>query len=343
MIEIVEYNDKHEAAWAEYVERSPDATVAHSIGWRQVIRDGLGHRPIYLMALRNGRVTGILPLFRVQTWWRSRYLISLPWIDYGGVCADDPESAELLVSKACLLSDDYKVEFMELRSTEGKVAELAARTDKVTFLLKLQPDAEVLWKSFNAKLRNLIRKSRKFELTTQFGGVELLREFYKIFSHNMRDLGTPVWGIGFFKGILTTFQDQARIVLVKKQDQSIAGALVLYFKDRVYIPSASAYRSSLRYAPNYCLYWSCIEKGCREGYQYFDFGRSSWHSNTFKFKKQWVAEPTQLTWQYYLCRTKEVPAINPDNPKYRLMIGLWRRLPVAIANILGPRVIRNFP
>ncbi len=307
------------------------------------MQDGLGHRPIYLIALRDGQVTGILPLFCVQTWWRSRYLISLPWIDYGGVCADDPESADMLVSEARLRSESARVEFMELRSVEEKVAKLVARTDKVTFLLKLQPDAEVLWKSFDAKLRNLIRKSRRFGLAAQFGGEELLREFYKVFSRNMRDLGTPVWGIRFFESILRTFQDRARIVLVKKQGQSIAGGLVLYFKDRVYVPSASAYRSSLRYAPNYCLYWSCIEKGCREGYQYFDFGRSSRHSNTFRFKKQWVAEPTQLTWQYYLCRAKKVPAISPENPKYRLMIGLWRKLPVTVANILGPRVIRNFP
>ena len=159
----------------------------------------------------------------------------------------------------------------------------------------------------------------------------------------MHDLGTPVWGFKFFKTILETFPDTAQLILVRKNKKAIAGGLVLSFKDTLYVPSASAYRSSLKYCPNHALYWEVIKKGCEQGYNIFDFGRSTLNSPTFGFKKQWVSTPAPLVWQYYLNKAKEMPAINPDNPKYRIFINLWRKLPLPIANFLGPKVIKNFP
>ena len=159
----------------------------------------------------------------------------------------------------------------------------------------------------------------------------------------MRDLGTPVWGKDFFEGILKSIPESARILLVFSQSKPIAGALVLTFKDTLYIPSVSAYRSYRKLCPNQALYWRVIKDGCLGGYSYFDFGRSSWNSNTFEFKKKWIADPTQLVWQYYLNKTKDIPMLNPDNSKYKLAIGMWQRLPLFAANFLGPKVIRNFP
>jgi lipid II:glycine glycyltransferase (peptidoglycan interpeptide bridge formation enzyme) len=137
--------------------------------------------------------------------------------------------------------------------------------------------------------------------------------------------------------------ENANIILVKKDNRAIAGGLLLAFKDRLYVPSASSYRDSLKLCPNHALYWEVIQKGCRDGFRFFDFGRSTWNSDTFNFKKQWTPHPTQLVWQYILNRTEVLPSINPDNPKYRLFINLWRKLPVPVATFLGPRVIRNFP
>jgi lipid II:glycine glycyltransferase (peptidoglycan interpeptide bridge formation enzyme) len=131
--------------------------------------------------------------------------------------------------------------------------------------------------------------------------------------------------------------------MVKKDEKYIAGGLVLEFKDRLYVPSAAAYRSALKYCPNHGLYWEVIRKGCEEEYSYLDFGRSKIDSNTYKFKKQWVPDPTQLKWQYHLARAKEIPAINPASPKYRLFINIWKKLPLSAANYLGPRIIKNFP
>jgi FemAB-related protein (PEP-CTERM system-associated) len=343
MKEVAEYTDNHATAWSEYVENSPKANIAHQIGWREVMRNGLGHRPRYLLAIEGSKISGILPLVIVKTWWRSRFIISLPWIDYGGICADDDQTEKLLLSEACRITKSEKAKFMELRSVKAGNLDLAYCQDKVTFLLKLDKDPEIMWKSFDAKLRNQIRKSQKSDLATEVGGIDKLQSFYKVFSRNMRDLGTPVWGLVFFESILRRFSDTAQIILVKKDKTPIGGGLVLSFKDRLYVPSASSYRDSLRYCPNHALYWEVIKRGCEQGYQYLDFGRSTRHSSTFNFKKQWVPTPTQLTWQYYLNTSKEIPSINPSNPKYQFFIGLWKKLPLSMANSLGPKIIKNFP
>ena len=343
MIKIVEYEDRYRERWSAFVDKTPTSTIAHRIGWEKVIQRGLGHKPKYLIALIDDSIRGILPLFLLKTLWRSKYLISLPWIDYGGVCAVDPETENRLLDEAGRIAKAENAQFVEFRSVEAVFNNLPVLEDKVTFLLELNKNPDIIMKSLNSKLRNQIRKAQKSELTAQFGGIELLPDFYKIFSWKMHSLGTPVWGFTFFENILMTFPDTANIIIVKKDDEAIAGGLVLAFKDRLYVPSAAAYRSALKYCPNHALYWEVIKKGCDEGYRYFDFGRSKVDSNTFKFKKQWVPNPTQLKWQYYLNRAREMPSINPSSPKYRLFINIWTKLPLSVANYLGPKIIKNFP
>jgi len=342
--QITEYTEELSDSWTDFVQRMPQATIAHDIGWRGVIRDCLGHRPEYLVARTDSRITGVLPLFVVTTWWRARYVVSVPWIDYGGVLAENPESEQMLLNEARRITEKTGARLLELRSVHSAASEeLQVSERKVTFLLKLNEDPDVIWRGFDAKLRNQIRKADKSGLTTEYAGVEGLDAFYKVFSFNMRDLGTPVWGIDLFREILTRLSGTAKLILVRMGDEVIAGGLVLSFKNRLYVPSASAYRSYLKYCPNHALYWRVIKDGCEEGKDLFDFGRSSWDSGTFRFKKQWVPDPSQLNWQYYLNKLDELPSINPDNPKYRLFIRMWQKLPLPVANAIGPKVIKNFP
>lgn len=343
MSQVVPYQEKYSELWSEYVAQSEKATVAHQIEWREIMQIGLGHQPRYLMCLDQKRVTGLLPMFLVRTWWGKKYLISLPWIDYGGIIADNQAVARELLASATELAKTEAAEFVELRSVNSDQLGLDERTDKVTFKLPLQVDHELLWEGFDAKLRNQIRKADKSGLTTEFVASDGLNDFYRVFSRNMRDLGTPVWGRRFFEEIFTRLSERASLILVRKERRVIAAGLVLKFKGSLYVPSASAYRDSLKFCPNHALYWKVIKSGCEDGMVSFDFGRSSTDSNTFRFKKQWVPKPTQLTWQYHLHLSQTMPQINPDNPKYRLMINLWRKMPLPLANWLGPKVIRNFP
>lgn len=343
MIDIITNIENHQAAWNNYVNESQSAAISHLWGWKNVMAKGLGHNPIYLMAKDDDKVVGILPLALVRTWWNARYLISLPWIDYGGICADSHDIIVLLNKRAIEIAREHRAAFVEYRTMDSYGIDLPTRQDKVTFRLGLNPDFNILWNGFDAKLRNQIRKAEKSGLTTKLGGLELLPSFYKIFQWKMRDLGTPVWGYKFFETILNEFPDNANIILVEKDNLQIGGGLVLSFKKMLYVPSASSYNKYLKYCPNHALYWSVIKMGCEKGYKLFDFGRSTWNAPTFNFKKQWAGEPIQLNWQYVLVGQNELPSINPDNPKYKLFIKTWRKLPLFLTNYLGPKVIKNFP
>jgi len=343
MSQVVPYSDEYRTRWCEYVAGSSESLISHDIRWLDVMRDGLGHKPRYLLAQDGENITGILPLALVRTWWGKKYLVSLPWIDYSGVLADDLSVGKALVDAAGRMAADEGADFLELRTETASYPELAERTDKVTFLLELNEDPDVVWKGFGAKLRNQIRKSDKSGLTTEYGGVERLDDFYSVFAYNMRDLGTPVWSREHFRLILTLLADSSKLILVKLNERVVAAGLLLWHKGRYYVPSASSYRDAIKMCPNHALYWRVIKDACEQGGELFDFGRSSWDSNTFKFKKQWSPEPVQLTWQYYLNRAEEVPIINPTNPKYRLFISMWKKLPLGIANAIGPKVMRNFP
>lgn len=348
MANIIEYSNLHESQWTNFVDIRPNANIAHLPKWSGIIEKGLGHKPRYLLATDGNQISGILPLFEINIWALSRYIVSIPWIDYGGVCAKDRETEMLLLSEAKHLAVARKAKYIELRSVEAGpyltgMPNLFLRRDKVTFLLELENDLDAMMKKFDGKLRNQIRKAQKSGLSIEFGGIERLRDFYKIFAWRMHALGTPVWGIGFFKAILNAFPESAKFALIRMNDKYIAAGLVLSFKDRLYVPSAASYTEYLNYCPNQALYWGIIERACQQGYRYFDFGRSSWDSPTFKFKKQWVPMPLQLTWQYHLNTVKNPPFEENARNKYGPLIAIWKRLPLGVANILGPRIIRNFP
>ena len=342
-MQIIQCEEEQRRVWDDFVMDHGRSNIGHLFAWKKIVGKGLGHTTVYLMAKEGDEVKAVLPLAFVKTWWGARFYVSLPWIDYAGICADSEVAAEEIAGHAERLARRSGARFVEYRSIEPMIAGTPIRDDKVTFRLELDRDPEVIWKRFDAKLRNQIRKSEKSGLTVGIFGPERLDDFYRIFCWKMRDLGTPVWGKRFFASIFDELADSARIVLVFNQKMPIAGGLLLAFKDMLYVPSASSYNEFLKFCPNHALYWQVIKYGCENGYRYFDFGRSTWNSPTFNFKKQWVSPPIQLNWQYTLTRTEAIPAMNPDNPKYKTLISLWRRLPLWLTNFLGPKVIRNFP
>jgi len=200
-----------------------------------------------------------------------------------------------------------------------------------------------LWGGFSSKLRAQIRRPQKEGATCDEGGVEFADDFYEVFSRNMRDLGTPVYPKVFFTEICNRFSERVRFFVVRMQGRPVAAAYTIGHRDTLEIPSASSLREFNRYSPNMLLYWSVLRYAIRQGFRTFDFGRTSIDSGPYRFKKQWGAEPQSLAWHYILQQGGELPRINPDNPKYRLAVSIWRRLPVSIANLIGPRVVKHLP
>jgi FemAB-related protein (PEP-CTERM system-associated) len=200
-----------------------------------------------------------------------------------------------------------------------------------------------LWDRIDRKARNQVRKAQKSNLTVVRGGVELLGEFYEVFARNMRDLGTPVYAQHFFRTVLEAFPARVHLIVVRLESRPVAAGLTYRTREMVEIPWASSIREFNPLCPNHLLYWHAIETAAAEGAATFDFGRSTPGEGTFKFKEQWGAEPLPLHWEYWLPAGKSLPDQSPKNPKYRLMIATWQRLPLWAANSLGPRLVKDIP
>jgi FemAB-related protein (PEP-CTERM system-associated) len=312
--------------------------------WLSICARGLGQIPYLLTAEDGGAARGFLPLAYLNTRLFGRFLVSLPYVNYGGVSANDPATAALLIDRAVALADELNVRFLELRHT-APVAhpKLIERPGgKVHMRLALPPTTEGLWKSLKDKARNLVRKGQKQELTLAWGAAELLPEFYAIFSENMRDLGTPTYGRHLFAAILDHFPGAAELCVVRTGAEPVAAALLLHGRGVTEVPSASSLRRFNHTSANMLMYWHLLERAVQRGQTCFDFGRSSPESPTFRFKKQWGAEPEPATWQYYV-RKGSITEMRPDNPKYQRLIRAWQRLPLWLSRLLGPAIVRGIP
>jgi serine/alanine adding enzyme len=333
-------NDAHAEAWDAYVATRADRTGYHVWAWRRVFARAFGHESIYLMTGDADRVTGVLPLVYIESALFGRSLTSLPFLNYGGVVSDDEESGAELVEQAAALARERRCRHVELRHIGRRFPSLPCRQHKVTMHLAL---GEGMWDRLDRKVRNQIRKAQKSGLTAEHGGRELLDDFYAVFARNMRDLGTPVYSSRMFDEVLATFPDGARLHVVRLDGKPVAAGLAYGHDGIVEVPWASSIRDYNALCPNHLLYWSVLEAAAAAGCHTLDFGRSTPGEGTFKFKEQWGAQAIPLHWEYRLSAGAELPNLNPANPKYRLVIEAWKRLPLPIATTLGPHLVRSIP
>ncbi|MCL4493072.1 MAG: FemAB family PEP-CTERM system-associated protein [Nitrospirae bacterium] len=330
--------------WDRYVVES-DASNYHRVGWKNVIERGFGHKAYYLMSEdKSGAINGILPLAHLKSVLFGNFMISLPYFNYGGICADNEEVGNQLLEEAVHIAKREHVEHIELRHTSLINSRLPVKTAKVSMRLEMRGDVKGLWGSFTSKLRSQIRRPIKEGMYTQFGREDELDSFYRAFSLNMRDLGTPVYSKEFFRNILREFPDTTRICTVyTRSGQPAASGFLAGFKTMLEIPWASSLKAYNRHSPNMLLYWASLKFACESGYRTFDFGRSTPGEGTCKFKEQWGARPVQLYWHYWLRSKGMLPELNPKNPKYRMAIVIWRKLPVRLTKLIGPFIVKNLP
>lgn len=327
-----------------YVAARVPSPLSYHPGWLVVLNQGLGHTPYCLAAADGDQTRGFLCLAFLNSFLHGRFLVSLPYLNYGGAFTDDAGVAQRLIQRAVQLADELKVRYLELRHEEAVTHSslIVGPTKKVLMRLPLPATVDELWNRLSAKVRNQVRKGQKAGLNVVWGGRELLREFYSVFSHNMRDLGTPVYSPALFDAMVRQFPGRAELCVIRAGDEPIAGAVLLHGWGITEVPSASSLR---RYNPtcaNMLLYWHLLERSIQRQQTFFDFGRSSPDSNTFRFKKQWGARPQPTCWQYY--QRQGSPAdMRPDNPKYRYFIRVWQHLPLSLTRWLGPWVVRGIP
>ena len=333
-------SDHDRAEWDRYVGQRPDSAGYHEWAWRAVFERTFRHTCLYLIARGDAGVIGVLPIVEIRSFLFGRTMTSLPFVNFGGVLADSDVAATALLDEASRLSKSRGSRHVELRHIDRQFDRLPCKQHKVTMRLPL---AAGMWERIDRKARNQVRKAEKSGLSVERGGAELVGDFYTVFARNMRDLGTPVYTRRLFDEVARAFPERARIVVVRLNGAPVAAGFTIRTRGIIEIPWASSIRDYNSLCPNHLLYWHVIETAVAEGVDTFDFGRSTPGEGTFKFKEQWGAQPIPLHWEYLLPEGASLPDQSPKNPKFQLMIAAWQRLPLWMANALGPHIVRSIP
>jgi serine/alanine adding enzyme len=326
--------------WEKFVLSHAECTNYHRWSWKDVFQQVFGWPAIYLLAEEAGRVRGILPLIVQRCLLRS-YLSSMPHLKGGGIVADDAVVEKLLLDSAINQAQRTNATYLELRHLTEHALPLLARRDKVGAVLAIEADPEERLRRLDKKTRNLVRKSLSFGMTAEFEGSSLLCEFYDVYRHNMHDLGSPSYSKQFFAEILNRFPRDTRICVTRLGNETVAAAFLLGFRGNLEVAWASSYRKFLKLKPNMFLYWNLLSFGAERGYQFLDFGRSGRGSGTYEFKLQWGAVPSNLHWGYWLNQKAAIPATREHG--MQLASRMWQKLPVAITNVLGPKLVGHIP
>lgn len=349
--------EQEKEAWNTYVSGHECGSFYGMAEWGGVIRDVYGHESIRLVAFGEGtggiEIVGVLPLVDMRSRIFGNRLVSMPYLDMGGVVADTPEVEKALIAKALEVGGQIRskrIEVRQVRALSGleglaRVSHGLGGTpfsvyrEKERMLLSLPSTSGALWTSFKSKLRSQIRRAMKEGLTVHIGEEELVDAFYTVFAENMRDLGSPVHAKKLFCVVMKAFKGRAKIMVIKKDDTPISASIVCQHGETLYNPWASSLRRYGRFSPNMLLYWSMLEYACENKCTTFDCGRSTPGEGTYRFKMQWGAKPHSLHW-YQFTPAGPVSAGKKASDKARFgkAVKYWQKMPVPLAKLIGPMV-----
>ncbi len=334
------YRDGDRAAWAGYVDGCPQATFFHRIEWRELIEEVFRHRTHYLVAERAGRIAGVLPLVRVRSLLFSDALVSMPFAVYGGAAADDDGARGALHRAAQELARELGVDHLELRNRAPTEPAWPRQDLYVTFRKALLPEAEANLLAIPRKQRAMVRKAIDRKLVSEID--EGVDRFFALYAGNQHRHGTPPFSRRYFEALRRVFGDDCEVLTVlDPAGKPVSSVLSFYFRDEVLPYYAGDDERARALAANDFKYWELMRRAVERGLKVFDYGRSKRDTGSFDFKKNWGFEPQTLHYEYCLFRRDAIPQNNPANPKYRAMIGMWRRLPLPVANAIGPLIVRN--
>lgn len=327
--------------WDAFVRRQAGWTHFHLHGWREVMRSALGHETLYLATREAGALTGVLPLVRVRSALFGHYLVSMPFVNYGGPLGG-PDAVRALGREAVRIADASGAKLLELRSASELPLDLPVSHRKVTVVLGLPGDAEGLMRTFPAKLRSQVRRPEKEGVTYAFGP-DQVGPFFTVFARHMRDLGTPTQGLRLFATIARVFPHDAWFGCAWLGGRPIAAGAGFRWGQEFEMTWASALTEFNRTSSNMGLYRAFMERAITEGCTRFNFGRCTPGSGTHRFKLQWGGRDEALWWYQHTSGGGPAATPSPDQGAYSWGPRLWKRLPLPLATALGPRIVRLIP
>lgn len=328
------------ARWDAFVQSCPQATFFHRAGWQQIIREVFHHDTYFLYAQQNGQIRGVLPLAHVNSRLFGNALTSLPFAVYGGVAAQDEAAASALEHEAQQLAQRLQVQHLELRNVQQRHADWPTQDLYVTFRKPIAPLEADNMNAIPRKQRAMVRKGIKNGLCAQVDAT--VDRFFALYAHNVHRHGTPALPKAYFQALQRIFGPDCEVLTVCSADgQPVSSVLSFYFRDEVLPYYAGDTEAARDLAANDFKYWELMRLACVRGLKVFDYGRSKQGTGSYAFKKNWGCEATPLYYEYCLYQRDSVPQNNPSNAKYRLLIAAWRRMPLGMANWLGPKIVRN--
>ena len=334
--------DGSPAEWDGFVRAQPRWTHFHLFGWKTVMQRALGHECLWLAARDpEGRLAGVLPLVRVNSVLFGHYLVSMPFLNYGGPLGSEP-GVQTLVAHASGVAQRDRVKLLELRSRGPLPITLPVSHRKVTVLLDLTPGSPgAVWQALNSRLKSYVRRTQKAGVTVRFGP-DQVGSFFEVFSRHMHELGTPTHSRRLFETIAQVFGEDAWFGCAYYNDRPVAAGCALRWADEVEVTWASAVACAPELRPNALLYWAFIERAALEGLRTFNFGRSTPGSGPHEFKRRWGSRDEPLWW-YDLAGRDGTTTPSPQDPALAWGPRLWKRIPARLARALGPTIVRCLP
>lgn len=328
------------ARWEAFVLACPEATFFHRAAWQGILCNVFRHPTYFLYAEQDGEILGVLPLAHIKSRLFGHSLIALPFAVYGGVAAATPEAATALEQEAQSLAGKLDVDHLEFRNIQPRHADWPAQDLYVTFRKAILPDAEANMLAIPRKQRAMVRKGINNGLIATVDRKS--DRFFKLFADNVHRHGTPALPKRYFDTLLQVFGDDCEILTVTTPEgKPLSSVLSFYFRDEVLPYYAGDDEAARNLAANDFKYWELMRRSCERGLKIFDYGRSKVGTGPYSFKKNWGFEPQALHYEYCLYKRDSIPQNNPNNAKYKLLIEAWRRMPISLANVIGPHIVRN--
>jgi FemAB-related protein (PEP-CTERM system-associated) len=327
----------------EYLWSKPEASPYQHMQWLIAVKNAYGFNYSFLLAKRENRIVGTLPVCLFKGLGGKKTFCSLPFCDVGGVVADNDEVRDALVQDALKIVEQQRATSLEIRQRiTGREVDASVSEQKVSMLLDLPDSADSLLQGFKAKLRSQIRKAEKNRLTFDSANdKKSIEDFYYVFTRNMHNLGSPTHSKRWFYAVRESYGKNLLVGRVWLKDKIVGSGILLFSGSNVAIPWASTLRDYNPLAPNMLLYWNLLRLSCERGCKQFDFGRSTYGESTFKFKQQWGARPVLLEWRI-LDKQGTLTEKSSSKSRIRGMVETaWKILPLPIANTIGPHLRRH--
>ncbi len=319
--------------WDAFVQACDEATFFHLSGWLTVAEHACGHRNHSLYAEQAGEIVAILPLVEVKSLLFGHSLVSTPFCVYGGVASRQPEATKLLLKAAADRAEQLDVDYLELRHLEAKTDGWPSKSAHATFIKTLGSNDENM-QAMNRKQRPVVRKSIKNgHVASQDQDLDT---FYKVYSTSVRNLGTPVFSRNFFRALMQEFGDNCELSTVRHEGNATSSLMTFYFKDQVLPYYGGGMPEARNLKSMDFMYWDLMCRAVDKGITTFDFGRSKLESGPYHYKRHWGFEPQPLCYEYHLVKAQSLPNLSPNNPKYRLVIDTWKKLPLSASQMIGP-------